>query len=369
MSTLVIRSLKASAEIEASDKAYFAAEGGMEDALYELSAHSAGYETAPLQSKEVRNDRFSEKAEWRNEWELKGKGQSNCLENDWENNFLPTICGTLGEEEKLVISLFNDKAEGLDIKTNKINIAAANVQKININLLEIKFRVSKKTIEENLLAAIYIDNDKDYKEGIGLNEDSGTMPPTPCDYSNGLPVADNDCDQKEDEDSPEDPVLIWKVIDNQGNAFQPLRGCKNDPPHPSHNQINAGLCEKNFVDQGNNELSLSLNESDLGIVQSKDPNKEGAVMSLVDFIAASNPESPLQIEILQVAPMKTINDQKEVLIPFYEYGIQYDADEGIPNPYFLLKTDGYFQNYKQSITAKVVPGTTTRLLDLAIIQQ
>ena len=40
---LVIRSLRAARQIEASDKAYFAAEAGIEDALYELSTHGAGY--------------------------------------------------------------------------------------------------------------------------------------------------------------------------------------------------------------------------------------------------------------------------------------------------------------------------------------
>ena len=372
LSSLVVRSLRASGEVEASDRAYFAAEAGVEDGLYELSNHLAGYQTPELKTAEVRQDEFSQNTAWKNEWELQGKNQSPCTENDWQNGFDPRMCGQIKPNQKLVINLFNDESISNNVAKNKIGIDDKLIKKINVSNLEIKFRLPKKTVIEKELTGVFIDNDGDYQNGQGLNED-GTIDfgfqPTECD---GVLVNDNDCDGHEDEDSTEDPVFIWRVTDGEGRSFQPLRGCKNDPDYKDHpGSANAGLCEKNFSDEGNGELSLSLNETDLGTLLIDDPNQNGQIVSLLDFIISSSENSPLQFEILSVAPPKTINGGKEIPIPYYDYGIQYSAepDGVIPDHYFTLKSDGYYKNYKQSITAKVLPGVTTKLSDLAIVQQ
>lgn len=372
LSSLVVKALRASGEVEASDRAYFAAEAGIEDGLYELSNHSAGYQTPALKTAEVRQDEFSQNTVWKNEWEAQGKNQSPCVENDWQNGFDPSVCGQIKSNQKLVINLFNDEATSNNIPKNKIDVTDKLIKKININTLEIKFRLPQKTVIDNELTGVFIDNDGDYQNGQGLNED-GTVDfgfqPTECD---GVLVNDNDCDGREDEDSTEDPVFIWKITDEEGRSFQPLRGCKNDPDYKDHlGSANAGLCEKNFIDEGNGELSLSLNETDLGTLLVEDPNQNGQIVSLLDFITSTSENSPLKLEILSVTPRKTINAGKEIPIPYYDYSIQYStgADETIPDSYFTLKSDGYYKNYKQSITTKVQPGVTTKLLDLAIIQQ
>ena len=48
---LIVKNLKAMQRVEASNRAYLAAEAGLEDALYELTPHSAGYETRKLDSR------------------------------------------------------------------------------------------------------------------------------------------------------------------------------------------------------------------------------------------------------------------------------------------------------------------------------
>ena len=372
LSSLVVKALRASGEVEGSERAYFAAEAGVENGLYELSNHSAGYQTSALKTLEVRRDEFSQNTVWKNEWELNSKNQSPCTENDWQNGFEPNVCGQIKSNQKLVINLFNDASTSNNVIKNKIGMADKVIKKINVNSLEIKFRLPKKTVLDNEITGVFIDNDEDYKNGQGLNEDGTAdfgFQPTECD---GVLVNDNDCDGQEDEDSSEDAVFIWKINDGEGRSFQPLRGCKNDPDYKDHvGSANAGLCEKNFIDEGNGELSLSLNETDLGTLLVDDPNQNGQIVSLLDFITSSSETSPLKIEILSVAPPKTIHAGKAIPIPYYDYGIQYSAepDQILPDLYFTLKSDGYYKNYKQSITAKVLPGITTKLSDLAIVQQ
>lgn len=46
ISNLIVKSLRASSNIENSNKAYFASEAGLEEALYDLSAHLSGYENS-----------------------------------------------------------------------------------------------------------------------------------------------------------------------------------------------------------------------------------------------------------------------------------------------------------------------------------
>ena len=81
----------------------------------------------------------------------------------------------------------------------------------------------------------------------------------------------------------------------------------------------------------------------------------------------------MQMEFLAVAPFQAINTiaQSRVSIPYLEYAMTYSETNGdeIPGTFFSIQSDGYYQDFKQSITTNVVPRATTRLLDLTIIQQ
>lgn len=380
---LVIRTLRASHQIEASDKAYFAAEGGIEDALYELSAHAAGYETNTLGTADARNADLTETVPWINEWEIKNKSLNTC-DNElatWEGGFSPTYCGRIYGNQKLVINMFTDDAQSLGITTNEINETMADINTLTVSDITIRFRLPVSTVTDNPGAfgsGLLIDNDGDLgvssQSGpeaiLGLNEDGHEAfgyAQNPCPYSGGIPIDDNDCDAVEDEDSPEDPVILWKIIDGSGNSFQPLRGCKGDPMHASHPaNPNATLCEKNFV-LSNNELAVNLTQTDMGVDQ------DGNIMPLEAFLSSyAGATQTLQMELLVVSPMEAINvaTAAKIPIPHYEYGIEYNAGgDLLPSTFFSIRSDGYYRDFKQSITTNVVPRATTRLLDLTIIQQ
>jgi len=376
LSQLVVTAFRASRQIESADRAYFGAEAGIEDALYELSNHRAGYQTPDLEGQDVRQSWLDGEGAWAAKWDIRSRDLQSCDADDWEGNFDPTVCGQIRANEKLVIPLFNDNADPFNVDPHHINQNIADIDRLNTNPLVLKIRLPKPVVNQYNIQEVTIDNDHDFDWEFltGLNED-GTedfgFPPAPCDYSNNIPVNDSDCDRRENEDSAEDPVFLWKVSDDAGSSFQPLRGCKDDLSHPSHSQINAGLCEKNFTDEGNGQLSLTLLDTDLGIVQSTDENLDGDIVPLSQFITSIPTDSQLKLELLNIAPMKLIYDFQLVEIPYYEFGIEYtaDLDETIPSNSFLLRSDGYFSNYKQSITTRVVPGEVTRLLDLTVIQQ
>lgn len=395
LNELVIRALRASHQIEAADKAYFAAEGGIEDALYELSAHTAGYQTGSLDGgANARIDAFSESSKWQNNWEIQNRGLNTCADTDpWVSGFNPGYCGRLHEGEKLVINLFTDDAVTTGIQTGAINREPETLRTLIVKDITIKFRIPESIVINNyagFLSGLLIDNDGDLNaattisgpEGIiGLNEDgrpdySGNIyAPVICSaISNTVPLDDNDCDGLEDEDSPEDPVLLWKVVDGSGHTFQPLRGCKDTlPPHQSHTGYNNTiLCENSFHLRWN-ELSAALSQDDAGT------DETGAILTLQDFLKkySAGSSETLQMEILVTAPLKAVDFTKAtpILIPYLEYGIEYSATDDfgdpaeIPSTFFSIKSDGYYQDFKQSLTTNVVPRATTRLLDLTIIQQ
>lgn len=383
---LVISALRASHDVEAADKAYFAAEGGIEDALYELSAHSAGYETQSLGTTNVRSDNFSDStAKFKNEWAIKDRGLNTC--GQWRA-LVPTICGQIRQGDKLVINMFSDNATSNGVPAGGINETPADIHTIAVNNVTIRFRLPPSLVSKNLSAfqdsKLHIDNDGDLlkstkagPEGIlGLNEDGAPQfgyTPTICPYSGGVAVHDTDCDLKQEEDSPEDPVILWKVVDGNGHSFQPLRGCKGDPNDTSHPaDPNATLCEKNFVLNTINpnipEVAAEINQNDKGLDQ------DGNITTLQGFLTSySGSTQTLQMEVLVVAPMEAVNisDSSKLPIPYYEYAIEYGTvgGETLPSTFFALEADGYYQDFKQSITTNVVPTATTQLLNLTIIQQ
>lgn len=378
---LVIRALRSAHQIEAADKAYFAAEAGVEDALYELSAHEAGYETPDLGDSDVRSDDFTQTVTWNNEWEVKNKGLNSCIAFDSWETVTPNYCGRMVRNEKLVLNFFSDNTDAVTgINVNDINTnSPIIINAIDPSGLTITIRPPKSVVDDNNLTSLNIDNDGDFgvsaetgPEGIaGLNEDGhpdfgyGTAI---CPYSAERAINDDDCDGREDEDSQEDPVILWKLVTDSGRSFQPLRGCKEDAEHFSHTgHPNAMLCEKNFIDQGNDELSITITGSD-----------EGYDSGINDFstldaflVAAATGNNKVQMELLVVAPMETIDLGTLIPIPYYEYGIQFTGglEDEIPSSYFSIRSDGYYKDFKQSITTNVVPRATTRLLDLTIIQR
>lgn len=379
VSELVIRALRSARQIEASDKAYFAAEAGIENALYELSAHTAGYETDDLGT--GRNEDFSQNGVgWRNEWEIKNKGLNSCVAGDWESPFSPIYCGRIYQGEKLIVNLFSDDNDPIVSDPNELNTELAEISKLDVLALEFKLRFPKPVVVANAgafsgLPLVNIDNDGDFNpgDGSGLNEDGpeSVDGKDVCPYSGGIAINDNDCDGREDEDSLDDPVILWRMIDNMGNSFQPLRGCVGDTQHSSHpiaGDDNATLCEKNFVKSGD-EVSIEFDQDVRG-------NSVVAgiqtISSLLDFISTIPDTNQLQMEVLVVAPNRVIDSTlaKEIPIPYFEYGIDYDAGTlELPSTYFSIKSDGYYREFKQSITTNVTPRATSRLLDLTIIQQ
>ncbi len=375
---LVINALKASRQIESSDKAYYAAESGIEDGLYELSNFGPGYETvAQFGDPGVRTSVLESGNEWEGEWEIRSEGVNTCNNlSSWSGGYNPTYCGELTNREKLVIGFSTDIASGW-APENGVNINASQVRLINLNTLNLRIRVPEELVTNESLTGLNIDNDGDFSAAgpTGLNEDpSGNT--TVCPYSGGIGVDDDDCDGRSNEDSTEDPVLLWKVIDDREGNFQPLRGCLTDPEHSSHPGFaNSNICEKDFTLNGG-ELSIEFDETIYGI------NQLGNIQTLDYFLHNNengNPRSlndQLQLEILVVAPMETIDigsaNPRPIPITHFEYGMEFvtaDAHSYLPAPYFELRADGYFRGSKQSITTNINPETSSELLDLTIIQQ
>jgi hypothetical protein len=58
----------------------------------------------------------------------------------------------------------------------------------------------------------------------------------------------------------------------------------------------------------------------------------------------------------------------QIVIPYVEYQITSNTVQ-IPNPYFTIKSDGYYRDFKQSLTTTITPKISTSLLDFTIIQQ
>ncbi|MDH5596807.1 MAG: hypothetical protein OEY44_01775, partial [Candidatus Peregrinibacteria bacterium] len=163
LNELVIRALRSAHQIEASDRAYFAAEAGIEDALYELSAHSAGYETqASLGEADVRSDDFTQNVLWANEWEIKNKGLNDCAQmDDWEAGFLPGYCGRLFGGQKLIINLFADDALSVGVGTSAVNETVADIGTLSVSNFVLKLRLPKEVVLDNGLTTLRIDNDRD----------------------------------------------------------------------------------------------------------------------------------------------------------------------------------------------------------------
>src|SRR3989338_4642417 len=95
----VIKNLRSVQQIEASARAQSQAEAGVEDALYTLSGHLAGFETAPLAVPPLSDPgRQSGLSRWA------------ILSHDLSQNCPSgaSICGQISNNRKASLSFFND---------------------------------------------------------------------------------------------------------------------------------------------------------------------------------------------------------------------------------------------------------------------
>ncbi len=364
---LVIRNMQSVQRIEASNRAYLAAEAGIEDALYELSPHFAGYQTQPFGDSDVRSNIFDESGDacdagdggdWCNEWVI----ESRSGQNNWEGKFFP--------KQKLIIQLYNDNNNSNE-GFNAINdgpFSANEIQALNnLGVFKITFRMPDDVIENGKL---FIDNDQD---GL-LNEDpEGAPNPINCfiDEDTGALAnpEDHDCDGLVNEDSRYDPVILWKLTDGGDKSLIPIKGCMeiNDNPGTQPCEDDFGPTSSPLYNEG--AYAVLINQNTDGV------NEKGEIESTNNFISRAtdfvtgSPNAKIQFEFLIIAPMEHIQGITRVEIPYFEYDVYSSNSTDIPYPYFSIKSDGYYRQFKQSITSTVTPKTTTPLFDFTIIQQ
>ena len=354
---MIIRTLHSANQVESADRAYFAAEGGIEDALYELTAHFAGYETPSLGEKNSRKNNFGENVRWDNNWEIKSISNGN-----FDGFFTP--------KQKLVISLFNDVSNPNNITQNQINTESSNINTLNLSDFQIKFKIpydQEDSYSTAFNGGITINNDKDDE----LNEDGKADIGNSCGSGSHLTSNDADCDGKENEDSEEDPVVYWKITDDEGNSLTPKPGCFTGTESDDDDPLGTEICEKDFSMNNDRYLSRTLEYSDVGIDQ------DGTEVTIENFISSTYPgrsaNSKLQLELLIVAPLiHTYEDGdsfKKIILPHLEYTVDTPGLTNIPYPKFTIKSDGYYKDFKQSITTTIKPKTTVPLFDFTIIQQ
>ena len=311
---LIIRNMRSVQRIEASNKAYMAAEAGIEDALYELTPHFAGYEATG------RGTNFG--TNWENKWNIESIDDKD------------TFNGNIYKNKKLIIALFLDNNRSTEPK--KINTGSASIETLNPSDFEITFTIPKSITITN---ALQIDNDQDGS----LNEDP-------------VNKKDVDGDGQIDEDSDEDPVILWKLTDGGSRTLMPIKGCL------SGTEGGSEICEKNFK---SSDQSVKLQATDKG------QDTAGNKITIKEFINTTTSGTKLHFEFLIVAPMEHVDDialGDKNIIPYIEYTVK-SAEKQIPYPKFIIQSDGYYRKFKQTIIATLTPKMTVPLFDFTIIQQ
>ncbi len=351
----VIHNLRSVQQIEASARAQSQAEAGVEDALYTLSGHLAGFETGRLTA-------------GINGWMIQSHGQMLC--RDSAGTDIPSsICGQIGTNRKVTLSFFKDTGSGT---------GAATIQTLYLTSFGLTFEVPTDVLaahaDPNAFApGLVIDNDGDN----AVNEDGKYDGAPSCDPGGrSFSPRDNDCDGREDEDSAEDPVVYWKIDDGAGHTLTPKPGCLGETDPDSLGKLMGGseLCEKSFSSGllGADRLGVTLNQDAMGV------REGGQDESLFDFFQSTDIAStaPLQIELLVVAPLEQADRSdatalKKIPIPALNYSVNYQANEGpiMPDPSFVIQSDGYYRDFKQSITTTITPKTSVPLTDFTLIQQ
>lgn len=326
---LIIRDMRSGQRIEASNKAYMAAEAGIEDALYELSPHSAGYETKTA-TQTFRTAKFDDK-DWHNEWTI----ESMSTKNPWKEKMY--------KNQKVVLALFKD-SDRSTTGANAINyyiFKQSDITALNVSDFQITFSIPNAGTIIGSGSALQINNDQDN----ALNEDSANPK-----------GKDDDGDGQIDEDNNEDIVILWKLSDGKSSLI-PTSDCISDQ--------GSSICEKDF---NSPSYSVTLSAASEGVDEAVNKKTIGAfINAAINSTGGAN--SKIYIEFLIVAPMEhtATAGGKKSDIPYIEYEVNSNAAK-IPYPKFTIKSDGYYRNFKQSITATVTPKTTVPLFDFTIIQ-
>ncbi len=351
---LIIRGLQSATRIEAANRAYMAAEGGIEDALYELTPHFAGYKTPALNNEFVRNSDFGGDLEWINNWAI----ESHSGDAIW-----PDPPGRFYENQKLMIYLFNDTNLDTSGTANAINngpFESNDIEAVDANIFAITFTIPNADVVITGSSVLKIDNDGDYDGTDNTINEDPDEPITQEDLEN-CPEnpEDNDCDGKVNEDNEDDPVILWSLTDGAEKSLMPKKGCAG---------VGSEICEKGF--SAANSYGVTLDQTATGI------NENGAEETIDLFINRAiyapdgSLDAKLHFEFLIIAPLEHVDtpDSKINEIPYIEYVVDSSSDQ-LPYPFFRIKSDGYYGTYKQSITSTVTPKTTVPLFDFTIIQQ
>jgi hypothetical protein len=361
---LIIRTIRSVRGVESSNRAYFAAEAGIEDGLYELSPHQAGYQTPVIGTDNARRDIFDAKTKgdlnkcgdiengnrWATCWDIESRSGAKT----WQGKIL--------KDQKLIISLFADENHsngslGANIISTAIDVA--QIKNLNPPPSDISIKLSVPSIAGGGMLNLTIDNDQDGQ----LNEDPPNWGSATCpDGSKNPNPEDKDCDGRVDEDSDMDPVILWKLSDSNGRSLIPLAGCLGDANSKTSGNEKSEMCERDFKNNGG-FFSATLDSDSYGL------NELGAKQTIRNFIDAAT-DAPMQLEFLIVAPMEYINQlNQKIAIPYIQYEVKSNITSQIPYPYFTINSDGYYGTYKQSITTTLTPKTTVPLFDFTIIQQ
>ena len=183
-----------------------------------------------------------------------------------------------------------------------------------------------------------------------------------------IPSNDSDCDGQDDEDSPEDRMIYWKVTDDSGRSLIPVKGCVTGDGTPQDPQ-GYEICEKDFNDMPSITLGAYITRNFDGI------NETGSSQDIGPFVNDLPDDRKVQFEFSILSPLEQVdamNPTRKIDIPYLEYTYRVpnaDVTNPVPLPYFTIKSDGYYRDFKQSITTTVMPKTAVPLFDFTIIQQ
>lgn len=356
---MISQSLHSVSTVEEAARAYGAAESGLETALYELAVHGGGYETSgrtlpiPFPNPLHPDERITD-GSWRSEWNVASTDLSPCTAG-------VSVCGSLFPDHKITLPFSRDTSptpQGVGAGV----VPGGNIQ----SFIPTSFSLTLK-LPEGGPAAFQVDNDgdafstdcNDLSGQRCLNEDGANLPDArraSCPGQLGKPTDDEDCDGRVDEDSAEDPVAYWKLSDNQGHSLTPKKGCLTGG-------TGSQLCERDFTNG-----SVTLNDTAIGL------NESGAEQTLQAFFQLPDSGADtrrMQLEFFLVAPLKNVYTLDGTPAPQSHllYDIALGDVERPPFPYFVIRSDGIFKNFKQSLTATVLPRAEVPLLDFAVIQR
>ncbi len=315
----LISSLRGAGKIEGASAAYFTAEAGLEEALYDIAVHDSGYEVDPLihgTYSEVNFDQNASRAAWKikslpaanppgsNIYIIPEPGEGNASNKDYN-----------------IINLSNPLSLSLFVDIALPGSLASNLQKVTPNTFDLYLQIPDGF--RNDLANLEVDND-----GDGLFEEDD-LPYT----------VDNDGDSLIDEDPINDAVVNWSVtgVDSSGGQLI-LRPVFISPAEITEREIHKNMITALFEENTGGEYKSSLT---------------GAFIpkSFRDFVG-----SVVENPVFKVSVIANLLDSSQNKIPYLEYKIVYRVNSGslpIPNPQMQIISDGFAGNFKQSVEAKI----------------